>query len=77
MWIKQEAASNMHLNMMKHFNLAIDTAEYYGLSDNEAKKIVEEISAAVGSNWEKAAVSYKLSRESIERMRPAFSACDM
>ena len=59
------------------FDLAIDTAEYYGISDKEAKKIVEEISAAVRSNWERLAVSYKLSRDSIERMRPAFSACDM
>lgn len=59
------------------FDLAIDTAEYYGISDKEAKKIVEKISAAVRSNWERLAVSYKLSRDSIERMRPAFSACDM
>ena len=59
------------------FDLAIDTAEYYGISDKEAKKITEEISAAVRSNWERLALSYKLSRDSIERMRPAFSACDM
>lgn len=59
------------------FGLAIDTAEYYGISDKEAKKITEEISAAVRSNWERLALSYKLSRDSIERMRPAFSACDM
>ena len=58
-----------------NFDLAIDTAEYYGISDNEAKKITEEISATVRDNWERVAVSYKLSRDSIERMRPAFSAC--
>ena len=59
------------------FDLAIDTAEYYGISDMEAKKITEEISAAVRSNWEKLAVLYKLNRDSIERMGLAFSACDM
>lgn len=58
------------------FKLAVDTAEYYGISKTEAKKIVEEISAIVRNNWERVAISYKLSRESIERMRPAFSACD-
>ena len=57
------------------FDLAIDTAEYYGISDKEAIKITKEISAAVRDNWERVAVSYKLSRDSIERMRPAFSAC--
>ena len=60
-----------------NFDLAIDTAEYYGISDNEAKKITEEISATVRDNWERLAVSRKLSRDSIERMRPAFSACDV
>lgn len=59
------------------FDLAIDTAGYYGISDKEAKKIVEEISANVRDNWERIAVLYKLSRDSIERMRPAFSACDV
>ena len=59
------------------FDLAIDTAEYYGISDKEAKRIVEEISATVRDNWERLAVSHKLSRDSIERMRPAFSACDV
>lgn len=59
------------------FDLAVDTAEYYGISNNEAKKIAEEISIVVRNNWERLAVSYKLSRGSIERMRPAFSACEM
>ena len=59
------------------FDLAVDTAEYYGISNNEAKKIAEEISIVIRNNWERLAVSYKLSRGSIERMRPAFSACEM
>lgn len=57
------------------FDLAISTAAYYGIAETEAEKIVEEISARVRENWEKLAVKYGLNRGSIERMRPAFSAC--
>ena len=59
------------------FDLAISTAEYYGISETEAEKIVEEISATVRDNWEKLAVKYGMNRGSIEKMRPAFSACEM
>lgn len=41
----------------------------------EAEKTVEEISAAVRNSWERTAESYRLSRDNIERMRPAFSQC--
>ena len=57
------------------FDLAIETAEYYGISRKEAEKIVKEISATVRENWERIATSYGISRGSIEKMRPAFSAC--
>ena len=57
------------------FDLAIETAQYYGLSQKEAEKIVEEISTIVRDNWERLANRYSLSRGSIEKMRPAFSAC--
>ena len=57
------------------FELAIETAQYYGLSQKEADKIVTEISSTVRDNWERLASEYGLSRGSIEKMRPAFSAC--
>ena len=57
------------------FDLAIDTAEYYGISEKEAERIVKEISTTVRENWEKLAANYGISRGSIEKMRPAFSAC--
>ena len=59
------------------FDLAISTAEYYGITETEAETIVEEISTTVRENWEKLAVKYCLNRGSIEKMRPAFSACDI
>jgi serine/threonine-protein kinase HipA len=57
------------------FELAIETAQYYGINKKAAEKIVTEISTVVRDNWEKLAVSYGLSRGSIEKMRPAFLAC--
>jgi len=56
------------------FDLAIETAQYYGLSQKETEKIVDEISTIVRDNWERLANEYGLSRGSIEKMRPAFSA---
>lgn len=57
------------------FDLAIETAQYYGITEKEATKIVETICATVRENWLRLADSYGLSRGSIEKMRPAFSAC--
>lgn len=57
------------------FDLAIETAQYYGINLKESDKIVDEISTTVRNNWERLASEYGLSRDSIEKMRPAFSAC--
>jgi serine/threonine-protein kinase HipA len=57
------------------FDLAIETAQYYGITQTEAEKIVEEISTTVRDNWERLASEYGLCRGSIEKMCPAFSAC--
>lgn len=53
-------------------DLAIETAEYYNLSIDEAKREAELILATVKENWEKLAVKYGVSRSNIEYMRPAF-----
>ena len=57
------------------FDLAIETAQYYGITQKDAEKIVEDIAKTVRENWERLASEYGLSRGSIEKMRPAFSAC--
>lgn len=54
-------------------DLAITTAPRFGIKEVEAKKYAEEIMQVVGSNWEKLAVKYGMSRGQIEDMRPAFS----
>lgn len=55
--------------------LAIETSAYYGFSKTEAEKEAQNILTIVGSNWEKLASKYCISRSNIEYMRPAFSAC--
>ena len=57
------------------FDLAIETAQYYGITKKEAEKIVGDISTTIRDNWERLASEYGLSKGSIEKMRPAFSAC--
>lgn len=56
-------------------DLAISTAVRFGISENAAKKMAEEILVVVRDNWESVAIDYGLSRRQIEDMRPAFSEC--
>lgn len=53
--------------------LAVETAEYFGLSRQEAEKEAADICRIVAENWMAAARSCGLSRSSMEYMRPAFS----
>ncbi|MGN0534631.1 MAG: type II toxin-antitoxin system HipA family toxin [Eubacterium sp.] len=52
--------------------LAVDSAPYFNLSVDKAKKIGNEIVKTVNSNWEAVAKKYGISRSSMEYMRPAF-----
>ena len=54
-------------------DLAIQSASYYNLKEQEATSYAKEIVHIVNSNWEKIATNYGLTRQSIEFMRPAFS----
>lgn len=54
------------------FELAIESAGYYGIDKKSAGSEVEEIKNIVEKNWEIVARSYDLSRSEIEYMRPAF-----
>lgn len=52
--------------------LAIETAEYYGLTKDEARIEAGKILSTVNENWEKLATKFGISRSNIEYMRPAF-----
>lgn len=55
--------------------LAIESAHYFGISQEEAKILSGTIIDTVKDNWEKLATKYGLGRSEIEFMRPAFSVC--
>lgn len=55
--------------------LAIESAEYFDITTEEAQTIAEEILTTVKNNWEKLASKYGISREQTEQMRPAFEVC--
>ncbi|MBQ3548625.1 MAG: type II toxin-antitoxin system HipA family toxin [Oscillospiraceae bacterium] len=57
------------------FELAIETAVYYGMNRSEAEKNVKQIADTVKNNWERLAARYGISRGGMENMRPAFSQC--
>ncbi len=52
--------------------LAIDTAERFGIGKNEAAKTAAEIIKTVESNWRRIASDSGITRVQIESMRPAF-----
>ena len=55
------------------FQLAIKTAEHYNIGANEARSIVADIRKTVDENWQELATRHGLSRNAIERMKPAFA----
>lgn len=58
------------------FELALETAEYFGIMVKEAEEIIDSIRYAVRSNWRGLAKSYDLSRAAITTMQPAFSLAE-
>lgn len=56
-------------------NLALETANFYGISSKDAKRISDEILKTVCNNWERLAGQYGLNHSKIDYMRPAFSIC--
>jgi len=57
------------------FELALETAVYYGLELKEAEGIVKQVAETVRNHWEPLAAKYGISRGEMEKMRPAFTAC--
>ncbi len=56
-------------------DVAIETADRFGINEADAVKIADEITTVVREKWEKLAKQYNIPRGKIEDMRPAFSAC--
>lgn len=54
------------------FALALDTAEFYGISSADAKETISNTQEIVEKNWQGIAESYGLGREAVRRMAPAF-----
>lgn len=58
------------------FDLAIESAKYYGLDKDEAVRLVALIKDIVRNNWQKLAKKYAIGRSEIDRMKAAFRACE-
>ena len=58
------------------FDLAIESAKYYGLDKAEAVRLVALIKDIVRNNWQKLAKKYGIGRSEIDRMKAAFRACE-
>lgn len=52
--------------------LAMDTAEFYQLSSQDAAKTIAAMATIIQQDWKDLARKYKISERSIERMEPAF-----
>ena len=57
-------------------DLALETAQYYNIEENEAKQVTEQILTSVREHWKELAEKYGISRSNIEYMKWAFSASD-
>ena len=57
-------------------DLAISTADYFGLEKSQVKKIIKEVGAATAS-WHKEATRFKIKKEEISRMASAFEHKDL
>ncbi len=55
--------------------LAIETASHFGIREEDARKMANEILITVKENWEKLAAKYNIPHGKVEDMRPAFSTC--
>ncbi len=58
------------------FELAIDSAPFYGLSKDEAVQSVDFIKNKVRNNWRLLAKKYGITRGEINRLYPAFKICE-
>ncbi|MEI6242087.1 MAG: type II toxin-antitoxin system HipA family toxin [Chlamydiota bacterium] len=57
-------------------DLAFDVADYFGINNPQAKKIVKEVSSVTAS-WRKEAIKFKIKKSEIDRMGSAFEHEDL
>ena len=57
------------------FELAVASAYRFGIEEQTATLIMDNIRDTVKANWEQLASKYQIARADIEAMRPAFYAC--
>lgn len=57
-------------------DLVLGSAQYFGLTEKEAKDRIKFILETVNNNWEQLATRNNISHQEIEYMRPAFSLCE-
>ena len=57
------------------FDLALSTAKLYGLTEENADSIINEMCKVIKANWESLAEKYSLSRGARQYMHPAFFEC--
>lgn len=72
--------NNLSLNINENDNniskdLLIEISTFCNITKEEANKEINKITKIIKDNWEKLAKSYKLTRNEIEEMKPAFSFC--
>ncbi|MGN8836530.1 type II toxin-antitoxin system HipA family toxin [Mitsuokella jalaludinii] len=53
---------------------ALETAEFYQIQPREAGKTVIRMATVIRQNWKRLARKYRIARNSVERMEPAFRA---
>ena len=58
------------------FELAVESAPYYGIEENEALETVNRIKEIVRDNWRTIAGKYGINRGEIQRMSLAFRECE-
>lgn len=58
------------------FDLALQSARYYGVNESDAEAFICEIKNKIRNNWESLAKKYKIPRNEIVRMSPAFQICN-
>lgn len=72
------SGERLSLNVSENDNtidldLALEVAEYFGLTQQAAEESAEKICKTISENWEQLAQRNGLSRGAVEYMRPAFS----
>ena len=68
---------HLHLNISEYdstldFELAIETAQFYGIENEEANEYISNVKEIIHDNWRNIAKQYGLSRNEIMSMEPAF-----